>query len=81
MAGQRDATRLIGQRGAHGRSGADQERITCCTRQIERRGERPDGLDLGPPPVLALQRAHGMHRQARDRRQLLLREARASRSL
>ena len=55
---------------------APQERVAGRTGQIERRGQRAHGLDVGPPPFAALERAHRMDRQARNRRELFLREAR-----
>ena len=56
---------------------ARQERVTGRTSQVECRGQRAHGLDVGPPSFPALQRAHGMDRKARNRRELLLREARS----
>ena len=55
---------------------APKERVTGRAGQVECRGQRAHGLDMGPPSFPALQRAHGMDRQARNRRELLLREAR-----
>jgi len=45
-------------------------------RQITGRGERSHGVDMGPLPLSSLQRADGMDRQACNRRELFLREAR-----
>ena len=74
--GQRDVAQLIDRR--RGRSGprARQEPVTGRTSQIECRRQRAHGLDMGPPSFPALQRAHRMDRQARNRRELFLREAR-----
>ena len=51
-----------------------QERVTGRIRQIKSRGQRTHGLDLGTPSFAALERAHGMDRQPRNRRELLLSE-------
>ena len=56
---------------------ASEERVTGRTGQVKRRGQRAHGLDMGPPSFPALQRAHGMDRQARNRREFFLREARS----
>ena len=75
--GQRDAAQFIDRRvraQAPARSPTSASRVA--TRQVECRGQRAHGLDMGPPSFPALQRAHGMDRQARNRRELLLREAR-----
>ena len=74
--GQRDAAQFIDRRGLSRRARASKERVTGRTGQVERRGQRAHGLDMRPPAFPALQRAHGMDRQARNRRELLLREAR-----
>ena len=60
-----------------GRPRARQERVTPRTGQVKRRGQRADGFDVRSPSFPALQRAHGMRRQTRDRRELFLREARS----
>jgi hypothetical protein len=52
------------------------ERIARRTREVERRRQRADGVDVGPTSLSPLQRAHGMHRQARNGREFLLRETR-----
>ena len=79
--GQRDAAQFIDRRVVSRVPARSQERVTGRTSQVERRGQRAHGLDMGPPSFPALQRAHGMDRQARNRRELLLRESpRASRS-
>ena len=44
-------------------------------REIERGGERAQSLQLRPAPFAAFERAHGVHREARDRGELLLGEA------
>ena len=75
--GQRDAAQFIDRRGVSRCPRARQERVTGRTGQVKRRGQRAHGLDMGPPSFPALQRAHGMDRQARNRRELLLREARS----
>ena len=75
--GQRDAAQFIDRRVVSGRPRAPDERVTGRARQVKRRGQRAHGLDMGPPSFPALQRAHGMDRQARNRRELLLREARS----
>lgn len=46
------------------------------TGQVESRGQRADGLDLGPFSFTTLERTDGMDRQTRDRGEFLLREAR-----
>ena len=74
--GQRDAAQFIDRRVVSRRPRASKERVTGRTRQVKSRGQRTHGLDMGPPSFPALQRAHGMDRQARNRRELLLREAR-----
>ena len=74
---QRDAAQFIDRRVVSRRPRARKERVTGRTGQVESRGQRTHGLDMGPPPFPALQRAHGMDRQARNRRELLLREARS----
>ena len=48
------------------------QRIADRTGQVQSRGQRAHGVDLRPPPLPALQRAHGVHRKARNRRELLL---------
>ena len=73
--GQRDAAQFIDRRVLRRRPRARKERVTGRTGQVECRGQRAHGLDVRPPSFPALQRAHGMDRQARNRRELLLREA------
>jgi len=53
---------------------ACQECVTGRIRQIKSCRQRTHGLDLGPPSFAALERAHGMDRQPRNRRELLLSE-------
>ena len=73
---QRDAAQFI-DRGVVSRCPrALEERVTGRTGQVECRRQRAHGVDVGPSPLPALQRAHGMNRQTRNRRELLLREAR-----
>ena len=76
--GQRRGESYAGQR-VDGRAGgrcpcARKQRLTGRFGQIERRRERAHGLELGPPPFATLERAHGMDRQPRNRRELLLSE-------
>ena len=51
------------------------ERVTGRASQIKRRGQGAYGLGMRSPSFSALQRAHRMNRQARNGRELLLREA------
>ena len=74
--GQRDAAQFIDGRGVSRCARAREKRVTSCTGQIKSRGQRAHGLDMGPPSFPALQGAHGVDRQARNRRQFLLRETR-----
>ena len=74
--GQRGAAQLIDRRVVSTCPRAANERVTRRAGQVESRRQRTHGLDMGPPPLAALQRAHGMDRQARNRRELFLREAR-----
>jgi hypothetical protein len=71
--GQRDVT-LWTDVGC-GCSGAPNERVTDLAGHIERRRQRSNRLDMRPSPFAALQRAHAIDRQARDRRELLLSKA------
>ena len=75
--GQRGAAQFIDRRVGSRRARARKQRVTGRTSQVECRGQRAHGFDMGPPAFPALQRAHGMDRQARNRRELLLREARS----
>ena len=75
--GQRDGARFIDRCVVSRCPRAAEKRVTGRTRQVERRGQRAHGLDMRPPSLPALQRAHGMDRKARNRRELLLREARS----
>ena len=75
--GQRDAAQFIDRRVVSRCPRARKERVTGRARQVKRRGERAHGLDMGPTSFAALQRAHGMDRQARNRRELFLGEARS----
>ena len=75
--GQRDADQLIDHGVASRCPSARKERVTSHTSQIERRGQRAHGFDMGPPSFPALQRAHRMDGQARNRCEFLLREARS----
>ena len=42
--------------------------------ELERAGECSDGIEMGAPPLPALEGAHGMNGEARDSRQFFLRE-------
>ena len=75
--GQRDATEFIDcrvrqQAPAHSVAARHES-----YRQVKSRGQRPHGFDMGPPSFPALQSADAMHRQARNRRELLLGVARS----
>ena len=70
-----DAAQVIDRPGASRCPRAFEERVTSRTSQVESRRQRAHGLDVGPSSLPALQRTHGMDRQARNRRELLLREA------
>jgi hypothetical protein len=74
---QRDAAQFIDGSVVNRCPRARNERVTRCTSQVKCRGQRAHGLDMGPPSFPALQRAHGLGRQTRNRRELLLREARS----
>jgi hypothetical protein len=74
---QRGAVQFIDRRVLRRCPRAPQERVTGRASQVECCGQRAHGLDMGPPSFPALQRAHGMDRKARNRRKLLLREARS----
>ena len=74
--GQGDTRQFIGSSGLSRCPRASKERVTGRTRQVERRGQRTHGLDMGPPALPTLERAHGMDRQPRNCRELLLRESR-----
>ena len=52
-----------------------EERVTKRTSQVKGRRQRAHGLDVGPSSFPALQRTHGMDRQARNRGELFLGEA------
>ena len=73
---QRGAAQFIDRRVVSRRARAPKQRVAGRAGQVERRGQRAHGLDVGAPALPALQRADGMDRQARNRRELLLREAR-----
>ena len=74
--GERDAGQLVDVRVWSRWSRAPEKRVTGRTGQVECGRQRAYGFDMRPPPFAALQRAHGMDRQPRNRRELLLREAR-----
>jgi hypothetical protein len=74
--GQRDAGQFIDRRGLSRRPRAREERVTGRTGQVKSRGQRAHGLDMGPASLPALERAHGMDGQARNRCELFLRVAR-----
>ena len=73
---QRDAGQFIDRRGLIRWARASEERVTGLRRQVESRGQRTHGLDMRPPAFPALQRAHGMDREPRNGRELLLGESR-----
>ncbi len=73
--GSENAAQVIDHPGVSRRPRAFEERVTGRTSQVERRRQRAHGLDVGPPSFPALQRTHGMDRQARNRRELFLCEA------
>ncbi len=73
--GQRIADQFIDRRSGSRRPRAQKERVTGRTSQVKRRGQGAHRLRMGPPSFAALQRAHGMNRQARNCRELLLRKA------
>src|SRR4029453_12541555 len=73
--GQRGAAHFIDQRYLRRRTRAGKQRVTGRTGQIKGRGEGAHGLGVRTPSLPSLERAHRMNRQARDRRELLLREA------
>jgi hypothetical protein len=58
------------------RSRTSKERIAGRTGQVEGRGQRAHGLDMGPSALSALERTHSVHRETRNRRELFLRKAR-----
>ena len=58
------------------RSRARDERVTGRCRQVKCRRQRAHGLDMGPSSFTAFERAHGVDRQPRNRRELLLRKPR-----
>ena len=73
--GQRHAISSSAAASLAGARAICEERVTCPSSQVERRRQRAHGLDVGSPSFPALQRAHGMDRKTRNRRELLLREA------
>ena len=75
--GERGAAQLIDRRADSRGPRAREERVTSRAGQIKRRGQRAHGVDVRPPSFPALQRTHAVNRQARDRRELLLRVARS----
>jgi len=75
--GERDATELSDRRVVSRRPRAPNERVTGRTSQVQCPAQRAHGLDMGPASFPALQRAHGMNRKARNRRELFLRVARS----
>ena len=56
---------------------AHEERVTGCTGQVQRSGQRAHCFEMGPSTLPPLERAHGMDGKTRDRRELLLRETRS----
>ena len=56
---------------------AANKRVTGCTRQVECSRQRAHGLDVRPASLPALQRAHAMNGEPRNRRELLLGVARS----
>ena len=75
--GQQDAAQFIDRRVVRRSPRASNERVAGRTSQVKGRRQRAHSLDMGPPSFPALQRTHGMDRQARNRRELFLREARS----
>ena len=74
--GQRGVTQLIDGRTVSRRSRACDQRVTGRCRQVKCRGQRAHGLDMGPSSFTAFERAHGVDRETRNRRELLLRKPR-----
>ncbi len=74
--GQRGVTQLIDGRLVSRRSRARDQRVTGRCRQVKCRRQRAYGLDMGPSSFTAFERANGVDRQTRNRRELLLRKPR-----
>ena len=74
--GHRDIAQLTDRHSGRTRPRAPKERVTGRASQVQCCAQGAHGLDMGPPSFPALQRAHGMDRKARNRRELLLRESR-----
>ncbi len=73
---QRDVTQLVdGGRGLSGNPRARKEGVAGRAAQIERRGQRANCFDMRTASFPALERAHGMDRQARNGREFFLSEA------
>jgi hypothetical protein len=59
--GKRDDGQLVDGRVRSRCPRAPDKRVTRCTGQFQSRRQRAYGLDMGPSPFAALQRAHGMN--------------------
>ena len=77
VSGQRQRTPLGSSTAAASsrRPALRQQRVAGRRGQIERRGQRAHGVEVGAPSFAALERADGMNREPGDGRELLLREA------
>ena len=72
---QRSGAEIINAQIPGGRARTRNQGITGVALQIQRGGQRTHRFNVRPPPFAPLQGAHGLYREARNRRQLLLREA------
>ncbi len=75
--GQREAAEFVARSLLDWRSRALQQRITSLAGQVECGRERAYCLEMRPSPFAALQCAHAVNREARNRREFFLGEARS----